>query len=219
MENKKYFLHLEGMDLAGKSTISSLISERSQLNWVINNNKLTEDNQILEFTNNLGKAGAYDDEIYGYLYYVSLMADIKRFVLTENTIQDSTLLLRSINYHTFQKNYKLVRLFSELIELHPTPDKSIYLTADIDSRIKRLAQRIEKEPGKVSKNDSLILTSPDKFMRMDKELANLSQKYFNSTILDTSNMTEDEVVDYIFDECGFEPPVQKAFGMLEKGKQ
>ena len=50
--NKKYFLHLEGMDLAGKSTIARKIKERSNLEWVINNNRLTEKNSILPKTGN-----------------------------------------------------------------------------------------------------------------------------------------------------------------------
>lgn len=202
--NKKYFLHLEGMDLAGKSTIARKIKERSKLEWVINNNRLSEKNNIYTFTNEVGKQNLYDDEIYGYLYYVALMADIKKFKHEKNIIQDSTLLLRSINYHINEGNDKLVRLFEDLVDIHPVPDISIYLTTDIESRIKRLATRIQNNPESISKNDSLILTDPEKFVKMDMKLSEISQKYFNSYVLDTSKLNEDEVVDHIFDMCDFE---------------
>lgn len=206
-KNKYYFIHLEGMDLAGKSTIAKLIKAKNPLNWEINNNKLTEDNVIHSFTNELGKQNLYDDEIYGYLYFVALLADIKNFKQETNIIQDSTLLLRSINYHTEMGNDKLVKLFKELIEHHPIPDISIYLTASIESRVERITKKIKESPEKVSKNDALILENPQKFMEMDEKLARLSQECFNSYILDTSSLNEHEIVDYISNLCGLENSV------------
>ena len=189
---QKYYLHIEGMDLAGKSTIADMIKNRSNVNWIIYNNYLSQDNAIQQFEKQIRKAKLYDDEIYGYLHYVTLLADIKYFELKENVIQDSMLLLRSINYHKEQGNIALVQLFEELVPKHPIPNLSVYLTVNIGSRQKRLLKRQQW-----TKNDKLIFTDLERFEKRDKELMELSCKYFNSTVLDTSDMTEEETADYI----------------------
>lgn len=198
---EKYYLHIEGMDLAGKSTIAKMIAEKSDTDWIIYNNCLSQNNCIHEFEREVRFKKIYDDEIYGYLHYVSLLADIKAFNLTENVIQDSMLLLRSINYHNEKNNNDLVQLFKELVPMHPIPNMSVYLTASIDSRQRRLLKRIESNSKQLTKNDALILNNPDQFEKRDRGLMELSQTYFNSIVLDTTNMTEMETADYIMTLC------------------
>ena len=199
-----YFLHLEGMDLAGKSSVAKAIQEKSNIKWKISNNRLYNENEIYNFISEVAKKNLYDDEIYGYLYYVALFSDLKKYELSTNVIQDSTILLRSINYHIENNNKQLAEMFIKLVKLHPVPNCSIYLTADINSRIRRLAERIEKNPEKISKNDSMIISNPEKFKQMDDNLFFLSQKYFNSILLDTTNLTIDEVADYIINYCNLD---------------
>lgn len=194
---KKYYLHIEGMDLAGKSTIANIIARQSGVDWRIYNNCLSQNNSIQQFEKKIRKQKIYDDEIYGYLHYITLLADIKYFDLKENVIQDSMLLLRSINYHKEKNNNDLVQLFEELAPKHPTPNTSIYLTADIESRKKRLLKRINDNSKQLTKNDILILNDSETFEKRDKMLMELSQTYFNSIVVDTSYMTETETVDYI----------------------
>ncbi len=196
-----YFIHLEGMDLSGKSSVAKAIQERSNLDWQINNNRLLDVNEVYDFINSTYELSLFDDEVYGYLYFVALMVDLKKFEQNTNVIQDSTLLLRSINYHTKHGNTKLVELFEDLINIHPVPTQSFYLTASVDARRKRLEERLRNDPNKVSNNDLLVLNDPDRFMEMDYDLMTLSQKYFNSTVIDTSNMTIEEVADYIINLC------------------
>ena len=199
-DNKFSFLHLEGMDLAGKSSIAKIIKEKSSLNWEINNNRLSDKNEIYNFIDKTSKEKLYDDEIYGYLYYVALLSDLKRFKVDKDIIQDSTILLRSINYHLEHGNYQLAKMFENLIELHPIPTHSIYLTASIDTRLSRLAKRIEQNPEKVSKNDLMIINNKEKFIEMDNKLFSLSKKYFGSILLDTSDLTIEEAADYIIEK-------------------
>lgn len=200
-ENEFIFLHLEGMDLAGKSSIAKIIKEKSLLNWQMNNNHLSDKNEIYSFIDKVAKDKLYDDEIYGYLYYIALLTDLKKFKIEDNIIQDSTILLRSINYHLENGNYKLAKMFTELIKLHPFPTYSIYLTASIDARLSRLAKRIENNPEKVSKNDSMVINNKEKFIEMDNNLFSLSHKYFDSILVDTTNLTLEEAADYIIDKC------------------
>jgi hypothetical protein len=41
-----HYIHFEGMDLAGKSTASRLLSENSENPWDIRSNSLDPDNQL-----------------------------------------------------------------------------------------------------------------------------------------------------------------------------
>lgn len=198
---QKYYLHIEGMDLAGKSTIANIISRQSGMGWKIYNNSLSQNNPVQQFIKQIKNRKIYDDEIYGYLHYVTMLADIKYFELKENVIQASMLLLRSIIYNKEKKYNDLVRLFEEMVPKHPIPNTSVYLTANIDSRKKRLRKRIESNSQQVTKNDVLILDNPVQFEKRDIGLMELSQTYFNSIVLDTSNISEEETADYIMTLC------------------
>ena len=195
--SKNYYLHLEGMDLAGKTTIAKLIVKNSGLDWIIYNSCLSQKNPIQELIKILLKQNVYDDEIYGYLLFVALMIDIKVFKSNKNVIQDSALLLRSIVYHKEAKHYTLVKLFEGIVERHPVPDISIYLTASIDVRRRRLMKRMQEDSKEVTSNDKMILNNPEKFVKMDNCLMELSKKIFNSIVIDTSEMTEIQTLDYI----------------------
>ena len=200
--SNKHFIHLEGMDLAGKSTIAKIIAQRSCLDWNIYCKCLSKSNPILNLANDLGGKNIYDDKIYGYLFYVAVMADLNGFNLEENTIQDSFLLLRSIVFHRNNNNYDLVKLFEGLVEEHPVPEFSFYLTASIEERQRRFNNRLNNNPKKVTRSDSLIFKDPITFAKMDCELMELSKKYFNSIVIDTSKMTREEIAEYIIGFCG-----------------
>lgn len=199
---KQYYLHIEGMDLAGKSTVSNKIADKSVLEWVINDKKLNQSNPLYDFALEQGKKNIYNSDIMGYLYLAALMEDLRTFKHETNIIQDSTLLLRSLNYYkTLGKNDDLVHAFASLVSKHPKPNKSFYLTADINTRRNRLENRILSTPKKITTIDMLIKNDPKKFMWVDKSLMDLSVNYFNSYIIDTSKMSDTEVVEKIMDIC------------------
>lgn len=199
-----FYLHLEGMDLAGKSTVAAMIARRSGMYWEIRNKSLSQDNVIQQFEKRIRKQNIYDDEIYGYLHYVSLLADIKYFERRGNLIQDSMLLLRSMIYHKEQKNDALVRLFESLVPKHPVPDLSVYLTTSLDVRKGRFRKRQACHPESLTKNDFLIMDDPERFAARDKGLMALAQTYFHAIVLDTSAMTAEETADAILSMCGAE---------------
>lgn len=183
------------MDLAGKSTVSKIFAQISEIKWIIHDKRLTQDNPIYDFALGLSKKDGFNSETLGYMYLAALMQDIKNFKLDANTIQDSTLLLRSLNYYTnVNSNDELAQGFSKLIPQHPTPNKSFYLTADICSRRQRLAQRMESAPEKLTSMDLLIQNDPIRFIQIDESLQDLSVKIFNSEVIDTSKMSVMEVV-------------------------
>jgi len=204
-KNNIFFLHIEGMDLSGKSTVAKIFAETSKLNWVINDKRLTENNPFYDFAWDLGKKGRHSSEILGHLYLESLKEDIKNFRPNKNILQDSTLLLRSLNfYKTVEINNELAHSFAKLIPEHPLPNKSFYLTADIESRRQRLEKRIKQMPKKLTSMDMMIMKDPHRFMQIDKSLCELSVKIFNSQVIDTSEMDEIEVVECIRRYCPLE---------------
>ena len=193
-----YYLHIEGMDLAGKSTTSEIFAQISEIEWIVRDKRLTQDNPIYDFALGLSKKEGVSSETLGYMYLAALIQDIKFFKLDSNIIQDSTILLRSLNYYkSVYLNNELVQAFSKLIQQHPTPNKSFYLTADICSRRQRLAQRIKIAPEKLTSMDLLIQNDPNKFIHIDESLQELSVKIFNSEVIDTSKMSVMEVVNCI----------------------
>lgn len=200
-----FFLHIEGMDLSGKSTAAKNFANTSEMYWTINDKRLTESNPIYDFAWDLGRKGSHSSVILGHLYLISLMEDIKNFRLKTSVIQDSTLLLRSLNYYKSVKiNDELAQAFAKFIPGHPVPNKSFYLTANIDSRRQRLERRIKQMPEKLTSMDMLIINDPCRFMQIDESLKELSVKIFNSQIIDTSEMSELEVVERIRSCCPLE---------------
>lgn len=204
-KNSLFFLHIEGMDLSGKSTAAKNFANTSEIYWKINDKRLTESNLIYDFAWDLGKKDGHNSVILGHLYLISLMEDLKNFRLKTSVIQDSTLLLRSLNYYkTVKVNDELSQAFAKLIPEHPVPNKSFYLTANIDSRRQRLEKIIKKMPKKLTSMDMMIIKDPCRFMQIDESLKNLSLEIFNSQIIDTSKMSEIEVVECIRSYCPIE---------------
>lgn len=202
---KPYFLHIEGMDLAGKSTVANKIANSSVLEWVVNDKRLTTSNSIYDFAWEQGKRGVYNSDIMGYLYLAALMEDLRTFEHKNNIIQDSTLLLRSLNYYkTLGKNDNLVHAFTSLLPNHPKPNKSFYLTANINARQNRLESRMSLTPKRLTTIDMLIKNDQKKFIWLDDSLKDLSVSCFNSYVIDTSKMSETEVVEQVMDACVFE---------------
>ena len=90
-----------------------------------------------------------------------------------------------------------MKLFERLVKKHPIPDVSIYLTVNIDERMRRLEKRMQEKPQNVTISDRLMLSSPEKFIERDYRLMNLSKKYFNSIVVDTSEISEMQTAEFV----------------------
>jgi hypothetical protein len=117
----------------------------------------------------------------------------------QNTIQDSTVLLRSLSYHSACGNNQLVEKLKSLISIHPKFSKSIVLTASIEARKYRLELRKQQNPDEVANDDLLILTNPDLFISMENYLIDFTMEYFNAAVLDTSELNPHEVANKVRD--------------------
>lgn len=188
------YVHFEGMDLAGKSTAARLFAERSSEEWVVRRNSIDPNNPLFFLADSLRVDNAYSAETLGNLYVAALMADVEKFERPEvNTIQDSTILLRSMAYHTVSQTARIVEAFEDVLPTHPLFDNSFVFTASIKARQDRLQQRIRRNPEEVAPDDLMVLRKPEKFMAMEKVLVDLATMAFNATVIDTSKLTADEV--------------------------
>lgn len=196
---KPKYIHIEGMDLAWKSTLVKNIKLYNADIDIRHNSILAQwDNQIYQLADNLRKSHSYEynSTTLWNLFAVAMEHDVRKFKQPLlDTLQDSTIFLRSMAYHTIKWN---TRLTSELLRIflefnHPTFDNSIILTASIEERRKRLEQRYKDNPEKVADDDLMIIEKPEKFLQMEKVLIDLWEQYFNSKIINTTHLSPDEV--------------------------
>lgn len=191
-------IHIEGMDLAGKTTCAQGLAASYGGEWNIRQNSLSDDNPIYQLADKLRKLDAYTPAIVGHLYVVALMADIHGFQSPQiNTIQDSTVLLRSLAYHTVSGNTEITEALGKVLRTHPDFDHTFILTASLEARRERLEKRQREQPDEVAPDDLMVIKRPEKFLAMEKQLVELAQTRFRSTLIDTTYMTPKMVVDNV----------------------
>jgi thymidylate kinase len=201
MKERAQYIHIEGMDLAGKTTATHNFIDRTGRDWDVRRNSIVPENPIYLLADSLRRADAYDAEVLGNLYVAALMGDIRTFEWPDkDTIQDSTILLRSIAFHTVKGTPRVVEVLQELAPKHPKFDASFVFTADIETRLRRLQSRMDNQPEQVSPEDLLVIDKPEMFMAMEAALIDLARNSFHSVIIDTSTLTPDAVVQKMFDE-------------------
>lgn len=190
-----HYLHLEGMDLSGKTTTAGLYAANSPLEWRVRHNSIGDNNPIYELADRLRVEDAYDPEVVGNVYVAALMADVRTFERPPgvNVIQDSTIVLRSLAYHTVKKTPRLGAMLEDIAAEHPRFDASFYLAASMEARRDRLAQRQAERPWEVAEDDLMILKDPKRFEDMEAMLRYWSTTIFNSEVIDTTEMTQREV--------------------------
>jgi thymidylate kinase len=188
------YVHIEGMDLAGKTSATDLFTARRSEDWEIKRNSLSEDNPARNLADAMLDSGEYSVETVGTMYAAALMADFDRFTRPNvPTIQESTIILRSIAYQAVNGTPRLTELFEGMMDRHPSFDASFMLTASHEERMARLA----KQERHFSNHDLLIVRDPVKFFAMEALVAALAKKHFQADVIDTSDMPTDKVVETI----------------------
>jgi len=200
MKERPLYIHFEGMDLAGKTTATINFIKQSEKEWEIRRNSLAPHNPIYLLADSLRRANAYDAEVLGNLYVAALMADIRTFKWPDkNTIQDSTIILRSLAFHTVRGTPRMKEALIDMLPYHPKFDASFVFTAGIEERLKRLEMRSKNQPDQIAAEDLLVKENPEKFLAMEACLIDFATKYFYSVIIDTSTLTPDMVIGKIIE--------------------
>ena len=185
-------IHIEGLDLAGKSTIARLLAQRQ--GFELHNNSLLPKgyNPFCEQADQLRKTGPIGDVNIGELYLKALEFDLEQYdsyIGDSNIIQDSTILIRSISYHTVYGNYELAKKFRALLPRHPRFCISCFLIASDEVRKMRLRGRVSRHND--NPEDYLIISDPQKFYDMEKIIKELIINDFNGIIIDSSKLEQD----------------------------
>lgn len=196
------FIYIEGMDLSGKTTLANNLSSRLKGEWIIQSNALTKNNTVWTLADSARKNQSLDEDIIGYLYSIAMMVDVRNFNLTRygNLIQDSTIAIRSLAYHSVLRTPTLPEQLKRSVSRIPAPDLTIYLMADIKTRINRLRQREIDNPEEVAPDDLMVINNPERFTKMEKMLLKFTTRYFSPIIIDTSFMTKDDVCELAINE-------------------
>jgi thymidylate kinase len=193
------YFHIEGMDLAGKKSATKALSTALGNDCKTRRNTLQQKSQFHRIVDDIRIKDSLGEKELGLLYCKVLEDDLRKFEYpTQNTIQDSTVLLRSLSYHSACENRDLVNEFKQLLPLHPKFTKSVILTADLDSRLKRLEMRKVLNPEEVANDDLMIITDPGRFFLIEQYLIEFAETYFDAKSIDTSHLSKNDVCKQIF---------------------
>jgi len=136
-------------------------------------------------------------EVESHLYKGIAMADIPLFEQEESgiwRIQDSLILPRSIGYFAGENQNEIVDELINLLAQYPDPEHAVYLHTDMDVRKSRLVHRMQnKTKENISPGNLLILEDEAKFNQIESALREATVGRFGSTVIDTSNLSPEEV--------------------------
>lgn len=190
-------VHIEGLDLAGKSTICRHLEKLR--NFSKRNNSLLPPNcnPLHAAADKLRKQDAVPSTDLGWMYYGSLLFDLKDYEkhATNLMLQDSTIIARSIAYHAVFGEKELSEKFRELLPEHPRFSFSCLLKASASVRLERLKGRISRNND--NPEDYLIQKDPEGFYKMEDILADIVINHFNGIIIDSSYLEQDGEKDRI----------------------
>jgi thymidylate kinase len=193
---------IEGLDLAGKSTVCRRFVAQARGTWVVRRNSLVEHNRVYALADELRRADALADEPLGWLYLAALHADLAEHersppAADANILQDSTILVRSVAHHAARHRSDLVRQFSELASAMPRFDHAFVCVADRETRLRRLAKR---RPENLGPDDFIVRDDFAMFSRMQEQVIDLVTTHFGGVVIDTSGLEAEERLAVIFDQ-------------------
>ncbi len=183
------YIHLEGLDLAGKSTVCRRLAERLE-SPTVRRNSIADNNPAYPAVDEWRRHKAVPDRPLGWFYYAVMLSDLALFrIPAGDAIQDSTILLRSLAFHeALGTDPRLVEAFRESLPVHPRFTASFLLQASHERRLARLAKRRVEN---LSPEDFLVRDQPEVFYRMEGLLCDYAQRHFQATIIDTTELEDD----------------------------
>lgn len=189
-------IHIEGLDLAGKSTVCRKLVEK--LGARKRHNSLAEPNPIQIRAEALQKADCLSPSTLGGVFFGSLLYDLEHF--EEDgvpTVQDSSTILRSIAYHSVAGDKALAEEFRKLLPVYPRFAITCVISASREVRLKRLEGRISR--GNDMAEDYFVRDNYDLFKRMEDVLTETAVEHFGAVCIDTSTLEMDGEKDRIAD--------------------
>jgi hypothetical protein len=111
-------------------------------------------------------------------------------------IQDSCW-LRTLAYHTWKDTSAIPEQLARAGRFFPRFDAAIFLTAGIEERRRRLAQRERDQPGSNDSNDHLVHSDPQGYLRQEQLLWQLAYLYTKATRIETTRIPSERLVSLV----------------------
>lgn len=190
---------IEGMDLAGKSTlIKRLVSALQQRGVEVrtSRNSLCPDNFIARQADELRRDPTVGFIETGTLFVAAHCWDARHFQRPPKGtahVQDSSW-LRTFAFHNHHQTPGISRALFSASASFPKFDAAIFLTAGIDCRCKRLVQREAEQPGGNDWQDHLVARAPAEFCALENELRRLTIDFTEAFELDTTELSDSQVL-------------------------
>ena len=190
-----------GMDFSGKTTIIKKIDIAKPNTFKVQKKFLTP----IDTIEKVRKRDTWlPPEEWKPLLQNTVKKDIADYREVSPILQDSLWIIKYIATKIEQNNIEdleEISILENLLSMYPDMD-SFYITVSIEERIKRFKER-EALGKEITGSDKLLLDT-NKFERVEKHYKNIVLKKFpNTKIIDTTNKTPDEIVDYIIKDSDF----------------
>ena len=190
-----------GMDFSGKTPIIKKIDIAKPNTFKVQKKFLTP----IDTIEKVRKRDTWlPPEEWKPLLQNTVKKDIADYREDSPILQDSLWIIKYIATKIEQNNIEdleEISILENLLEMYPDMD-SFYITVSIEERIKRFKER-EALGKEITGSDKLLLDT-NKFERVEKHYKNIVLKRFpNTKIINTTNKTPDEIVDYIIKDSDF----------------
>ncbi len=190
-----------GMDFSGKTTIIKKIDIAKPNTFKVQKKFLTP----IDTIEKVRKRDTWlPPEEWKPLLQNTVKKDIADYREDSPILQDSLWIIKYIATKIEQNNIEdleEISILENLLGMYPDMD-SFYITVSIEERIKRFKER-EALGKEITGSDKLLLDT-NKFERVEKHYKNIVLKRFpNTKIINTTNKTPDEIVDYIMKDSDF----------------
>lgn len=221
---------IEGLDLAGKSTLAKKLRDillengvklRYSTNCLVPENPINADAQALRKLKKPGSGIRLLET--GSLFLASHLWDVAHFrpPPTGSIHLQESCWLRTVAYHlhnrtaymqerSLEQDFEFKGDFSDLACKvmvddcnckGPEFDLVFYITADVEARQSRLDKRLSEQPKECDFDDSLVFRDPKQFMRLDHVLWDVTRQRFPHAVrIDTSTMTAEEVFELVYQQ-------------------
>lgn len=188
--------YVEGIDLTGKSTVVRSISEKYSISS--RHKFLSGESELMKEAKRVRAISGMGGVATSLAYIKAISDDIARHrdepKNNKKVIQESTVIVKSYAIDkAMQADDYVLSEYDRLLKLHPNFTRSVFLTASTKQRLLRLDKRIAEEPETVTNNDLKLLRDPESVLRIEDVMKSIAVTAFNATVIDTSDMTPNEV--------------------------
>ena len=191
---------VEGLDLAGKSTLVEGLQQHYGDNVRICNGQFCPDNPGARVARDLVRWDeGFGGVEAGALFLSSMLWDGRHFQSPSGDqvhLQDSCW-LRTLAFEQLYGSPALASLMEEQGRAFPRFDRALFLTASLAERERRLRSRANNDL-----HDLMAFRKPEKFLAIEKRLAQLVQSWESGVIVETDGLSADQVLHGVLQLAG-----------------